>query len=180
MVYDLKQCLFQFHWELQRISTTVSGLNRHHRPRGSPEDEENVKQLSRKIEARLHCLRQGWPYILDRATEDPDGFSLSMPGDLEQLTMLARLCKISYYAEIIYHARGSGVYEFGSSTINSARKVIRDMISQHPGSGLSPAFMWPLFLYIVESTTSDEADWGLKALDHVSDPLWIFPLSKSS
>lgn len=176
VVCDLQQSLFQFYCELQRISTRVSGLNRHHRARGGSEDERKVEQLSNEIEQRLFFLWQGRPWILDAATDDLNCLVSCSPTKREQITLLAALCKISYHAEIVYRARGSGTLHFGSVTINSARAVIRDIVTKtrrvSSGSELDPAFIWPLFLYVVESTDSNEANWGLEAFGQLSNPLW--------
>lgn len=176
VIRDLQQSLFQFYCGLQRISMKVSALNRHNRPRGASEDEMRVSEASDEIVQRLDFLWQGRPWLVDAAAEDISRVMSCPAPILEELMLLARLCRISYHAEIIYHARGSGRGEWGSELINTARKSIRGILGEkRVGSTeakLSPAFIWPLFAYIVESKDSDEADWGLQALDHIDNPLW--------
>ena len=173
---DLKESLFQFYCELQRISVKVSGLNRHHRPRGGPEDERKVEQLSDEIERRLSFLWQGRPWVLDAATDVAHHHTSCSPATLEHVRPLAILCKISYYAEVIYCGRGSGTSAFGSYRLNSARAIIKSSVStamaESPRDELGPAFIWPLFLYIVESTDRDGATWGLQALNQILSPWW--------
>ena len=173
---DLKESLFQFYCELQRISVKVSGLNRHHRPRGGSEDERKVEQLSDEIERRLSFLWQGRPWVLDAATDDTHCPTSCSSATLERVRPLATLCKISYYAEIIYCGRGSGTSAFGSDRLHSARAIIRSSVSaamaEDPRDELGPAFIWPLFLYVVESTDREGADWGLQALSKISSPWW--------
>jgi hypothetical protein len=172
----LQQSLFGFYLELQRISAEVSALNRHHRPRDRPEDELKVDQLSQYIEKRLNFVWQGRPWILDLPAEEISQL-VSHPNALEDLVLLVRLCAISYYAEVIYHARGHGKVPYGSASITEARKEIRAIATSareacYTGGVLHPAFLWPFFMYSAESTEPEDVDWALESLDLVSNALW--------
>ncbi|KAK1761722.1 sterol uptake control 2 [Phialemonium atrogriseum] len=176
-VDSLQQSLFQFYCELQHISTRVSALNRHHRPRGTPADEMKVDDISKDIDQRLKYLWEGRPCLLEVATPDiSHAAAENSANDLSHLAFVARLCKISYNAEIIYHARGHGRSHSQSPTTVAAKGEIRKLIDAREacpeGTSLHPAFIWPLFLYSVESSTQDEVRWALDKLELVSNPLW--------
>ena len=101
----------------------------------------------------------------------------SQASALEDLVLLVRLCTISYYTEVIYHARGHGKLPFGSIYIADARKEIRAIATSAreacpAGSVLPPAFLWPLFMYSAESTEPEDVNWALESLDLVSNALW--------
>lgn len=172
----VQQSLFSFYFELQRISAEVSALNRHHRPRGQSEDELKVDKLSRDIQKRLQFVWQGRPWLLDLPVEEISQ-AISHPHGLDNLVLLVRLCTVSYYTEIIYHARGHGKAPFGSTYIAEARSEVRTIVNLTretcpAGSMLHPAFTWPLFMYSAESTEQEEVTWALESLSLVSNALW--------
>lgn len=175
--------LFHFYCDLQHISTLVSALNRHHRPRGSSEDEFKVDELSKDIVSRLEYLWQERPNIMDVESEKMGQVLIGCSvGQVAHLSLLARLCRVSYCAEIIYHARGQGRSRHASSpAIIAAKAEIRSGIHEaavlaraqpHNQSRLHPAFLWPLFLFAVESNNGDDLALAANYLKMTTDPLW--------
>lgn len=176
------QSLFHFYLELQDISTKASGLNRHHRSRGALEDEVRVDCVAQDIKQQLNFLWQARPPIIDVAQSDLAEL-LKASANLPDLIHLSILCRVSYHAEIIYLSRAHGLNR-GSKEISTARANIRDMIDCGVEAGvnlgqLHPAFIWPLFLYSVESTMSVDVEWAMEKLDRISNPLWQVPFIRT-
>lgn len=167
----LQQVLFQFYFELQKISVQAASMNRHHRPRGVPADEDSVDSVTQLTERQLNHLWQGRPGVLDAVVDH------SAPSKLAPtIYMLARLTKLCYFAEIIYYCRSQGRDTTGR--IQSARAEIRQLIGGDCRTEVDrlllqqPALVWPLFLYCVEAQTQDEVDWALSKFDGFLNPLW--------
>ncbi|SCO58734.1 uncharacterized protein FFMR_15890 [Fusarium fujikuroi] len=168
----IQQALFHFYFELQDISLQVSCLNRHHRSRGTLKDETDVDNISQTLDEQLQYLWEGRPVFIDAVIDEGDWG----PGDgspVSELKLVAILCRICYHAELIYHARAYGRSQPLSSPILNARAAIRQgIVRVSQGQALHPAFMWPLFMYGVETTDATELDWVLDKLNGISDPWW--------
>jgi hypothetical protein len=93
---------------------------------------------------------------------------------LDDLKLIIRLCIASFYAELIYHARGHGKFPPGSTRINEARHKIQGVITDalQDGESLHPAYLWPLFMFAAESTESEDVQWALERLSSISNALW--------
>ncbi|KAJ0128790.1 hypothetical protein HZ326_18293 [Fusarium oxysporum f. sp. albedinis] len=151
----IQQSLFHFYFELQDISLQVSCLNRHHRSRGTLKDERDVETISKSLEQQLQYLWEGRPVFVD------------------VLKLVACLCRICYQAELISHTRAYDRSQPISLPISNARVAIRQGIEQVSQEvALHPAFMWPLFMYAVETTDGAELDWALETLNSISDSWW--------
>ncbi|KAF4335664.1 sterol uptake control 2 [Fusarium beomiforme] len=169
----IQQSLFHFYFELQDISLQVSCLNRHHRSRGTLKDETDVDTISKTLEKQLQCLWEGRPLFIDAVENEGISAAPQEPTRLSELNLVACLCRICYHAEIIYHARAYGRAQPLSPSIVNARAAIRQGIEQVSCmQTLHPAFIWPLFLYAVETMDDDDLEWVLATLQGISDPWW--------
>lgn len=172
----LQQSLFQFYYELQQTSLTASSMNRHHRPRGLPADETKVSATAAVVCRRLQYLWSSRPPVLDSSSAELALISRVSGEGLTALIRMRRLCILCYHAEIIYYLRSLGRHTTKSSDdIQMARARIRSLIDEpHMAEETSdsPALVWPLFLYCVESTHRDEVSWALQRMDMVRGPLW--------
>lgn len=165
----IQQSLFHFYFELQDISLQVSCLHRHHRSRGTLKDERDVETISKSLEQQLQYLWEGRPLFVDVVMDKTSWGA----GDSAKLKLVACLCRICYQAELIYHARAYGRSRPTSLPISNARVAIRQGIEQVSQEvALHPAFMWPLFMYAVETTDGAELDWALETLNSISDSWW--------
>lgn len=175
---SLQQALFQFYLELQRISILAASMNRHHRPRGAPAVESQVDRISCTIARQLENLWQGRPAILDcNMAELSRGLQCSKQ-DLAHISLLSRLCKLCYNAEIIYYCRSQGRVDTLQKKILPAREEMRELIHEMEAEAngetllCQAALAWPLFLYAVESKCQEEATWALAKFESIRNPLW--------
>ncbi|EXA33496.1 hypothetical protein FOVG_15217 [Fusarium oxysporum f. sp. pisi HDV247] len=170
---SIQQSLFHFYFEIQDISLQVSCLNRHHRSRGTLKDETDIDTISKTLEKQLQCLWEGRPLFID-AISDEGGFAHGQDATLlSELNLVACLCRICYHAEIIYHARAYGRSQPLSPSILNARAAIRQGVEKFGSARIiHPAFIWPLFMYAVETTEEDDLEWVLATLQGIKDPWW--------
>ncbi|KAF9760867.1 hypothetical protein IL306_004076 [Fusarium sp. DS 682] len=169
----IQQSLFHFYFGLQDISLQVSCLNRHHRSRGTLKDETDVDTISKTLEKQLQSLWEGRPLYIDAVLDEGSSGAAQETTQLRELNLVACLCHICYHAEIIYHARAYGRSQPLSLSILNARAAIRRGIEQvSRANTLHPAFIWPLFMYAVETTEEDDLEWVLATLQGISDLWW--------
>lgn len=162
----LQQDLFHFYHELQHVSIRASGLDRHHRSRGTSADEMDISHISANIEKRLKFLSQGRPSILRKLADRPG--MCDDQKDLE-ISHLVRLCILAYYAEVLYHARANGKSTGTSPDTITAKQTIRSTVVEiNPSRSDDPALMWPLFQYAIESKTQVEVDWATTAMKPIT------------
>ncbi|KAF5655338.1 hypothetical protein FHETE_11200 [Fusarium heterosporum] len=169
----IQQALFHFYVAFQDISLQVSCLNRHHRSRGTLEDETDVDAISKTLEQQLKFLWEGRPLFID-AVLDEGGVGSDLANDqFPNLRLVAILCQTCYHAEVIYHARAYGRSQSLSPPISDARAAIRQAVDNvSHDQALHPAFLWPLFMYAVETTDTTELDWVVERLNGISNPWW--------
>lgn len=167
--------LFHFYNELQDISVQASALNRHHRSRGTLADETGVHWISVNIANHLNILWQARPWLLRHPTEDVfRGPSNKETNNLCDLLVV--LCRTCYFAEIVYLDRAQSKDHTTSPDAQRAMQQIRLSIEGYSGrmttQFLDAAFLWPLFLYAVESRTMEDIDWAMSMLRLIRNPLW--------
>ncbi|KAJ9620698.1 hypothetical protein H2204_012184 [Knufia peltigerae] len=166
--------LFHFYDELQDISVQASALNRHHRSRGTVADETGVHWISINIANHLNSLWQTRPWLLRHPTT---GLFSSHLQHNQLCDMLVVLCRVCYFAETIYLDRAQSKDRTASPDAQRARQEIRLSVDEFSSRAttqkhLDAAFLWPLFLYAVESRTGADVDWALSKLRLIQDPLW--------
>ena len=165
--------LFEFYFETQRISLAISGLNRHHRSRGFPVDEVEVQQATEVIRKRLHRLWQHRPGLLK--IDFGELCNHLAQGLVDKLSIYADFCNAAYHSELIYLGRGSGEYLTATPEAEEAMRSIRLIVNNDrnsSGQRLDSGYLWPLFLYAVESSKSDGAAWAVAKMRQIKDSLW--------
>jgi Fungal specific transcription factor domain/Fungal Zn(2)-Cys(6) binuclear cluster domain len=173
IVYDsMFDPLFEFYFETQRISLAISGLNRHHRSRSFPVDEIEVQQAADVIRKRLHRLWQRRPGLLK--IDFGELRNHLTQGLVDKLSRYADFCNAAYHSELIYLGRGSGEWLTATPEAEEAMRSIRLIVNNDRNSGgqrLDSGYLWPLFLYAVESSKSDGIAWAVARMRQIKDPL---------
>ncbi|KAK9243910.1 hypothetical protein V1506DRAFT_543005 [Lipomyces tetrasporus] len=169
---SISSTLFEFYLETQIISTQSSGLNRHHRSRGFPADEIEVQQTSELIRRRLYCLWQGRPSILKLCGNDLCGqFSQNQTAII---TRLIDICKAAYFTEVAHLERSHGQWPSATPEAQDAMLQVREIvenINTADATKLGSGFIWPLYIYAVESTEQERATWAVEKLRQVKSPV---------
>jgi hypothetical protein len=171
IIYDsLAGPLFEFYVQTQRIGINICGLNRHHRPRGSPEDEIEADRRAQRIRKDLLRVWQQRPSMLrltrhdlqDRLTDD----------QADNMAPLIDVCNAAYFIEIADLGRSHGKWLTPTPEALEAMRQVRTIVdnSWNHSHVVNPGFMWPIFMVGLEAD-GDGGSWAVQRLRQISNPI---------
>jgi hypothetical protein len=182
----LLQPAFEFHMASQAYSRRVGCHDRHHRPRGTPEDEIEVMKACMGFEEELDELWRRRPSILDLDASQLRHFvSENIARRLEQLFSVYIA---TFWAHFIYIHRVAYwtlqhtpiALKALTQTGNMMRRSVGQPIHQHAfdsnilrttSTSIHPGLMWVCFLFGCEVPDPVQQEWAvlqLRALGRLS------------
>ncbi|KAK9312326.1 fungal-specific transcription factor domain-containing protein [Lipomyces starkeyi] len=172
-LYDsISSSLFEFFFDTQKLSMQISGLNRHHRSRGFPADEIEVQLTADAIRRHLSCLWQQRPSVLKLSRDDLRGHISE--GLVDIITKLICIYNAVYFTEVVYLGRAHGQWPSATPEAQEAMQQIRQIVDNCSTADevkLDSGYMWPLFIYAVESTEQEGAAWAVEKLRQIRNPV---------
>lgn len=155
-------------------------LDRHRRPRGTPEDEEEVTAYARHVINDLHRLWDERPAILDSDRKDlSQVLHPELARDVARLLCVFRACfwsNLCYLYRAAWWNRRTQDEEFA---VEETWKALRGSVDQKAelqktrdldGAGeplLNSAAMWALWVFSTECSDSDKVNWCIGKLEEL-------------
>ncbi|KAK9237693.1 hypothetical protein V1525DRAFT_147409 [Lipomyces kononenkoae] len=171
ILYDsLTAPLFEFYVQTQLVGMQVSGMNRHHRSRCSPEDELDADCVAQHIRKNLRSVWQQRPSILSVSHVDLRGrFTDAQVNDL---CSLIDICNAAYFAEVVHLGRAHGEFLALTSEGLEATRQIRTIVdnSWSRTNLVDPGLMSSIFLYGLEAA-GDGGSWAVQRVRQINNPL---------
>ncbi|KAL6810111.1 hypothetical protein V8C40DRAFT_284585 [Trichoderma camerunense] len=182
----LLQPAFEFHMASQAYSRRVGCHDRHHRPRGTPEDELEVMKACMGFEEELEELWRRRPSILDL---DASQLRLFVSENIaRRLEQLFSVYIATFWAHFIYIHRVAYwtlqhtpiALKALTQTGNMMRRSVGQPIHQHAfdasiprttSTAIHPGLMWVCFLFGCEVSDPVQQEWAvlqLRALGRLS------------
>lgn len=182
----LLQPAFEFHMASQAYSRRVGCHDRHHRPRGTPEDELEVMKACMGFEEELEELWRRRPSILDL---DASQLRLFVSENIaRRLEQLFSVYVATFWAHFIYIHRVAYwtlqhtpiALKALTQTGNMMRRSVGQPIHQHAfdasisrttSTAIHPGLMWVCFLFGCEVSDPVQQEWSvlqLRALGRLS------------
>ncbi|KAL7897646.1 hypothetical protein HDV63DRAFT_376460 [Trichoderma sp. SZMC 28014] len=182
----LLQPAFEFHMASQAYSRRVGCHDRHHRPRGTPEDEMEVMKACMGFEEELEELWRRRPSILDL---DASQLRLFVSENIaRRLEQLFSVYIATFWAHFIYiHRVAYWTLQHTAiarkalkETGNMMRRSVGQPIHQHAfdasisrttSTAIHPGLMWVCFLFGCEVSDPVQQEWAvlqLRALGRLS------------
>lgn len=170
---------FEFHITSQAFSRRIGSYDRHHRSRGTPEDEREVMNACMGFEEELQELWKRRPGVLSLNAEQLGQF---VSRDIA--TRLERLFSIyiaTFWAHFVYIHRVAFwtlkhtaiVYKALQQVGNMMRRSVGQPIDQHsfdptvrriPANSIHPGLMWVCFLFGCEVEDPVQQEWAVLQL----------------
>ena len=167
------EAVFRFHLDLQAISLRIANLSHYHRSRRTSKDQEDVSMLMARAEAELYLLWQSRPSIMKR--ESGDIHAQFPPSSTSVLTRQIAVSKAAYYTELVEIGRNHSEQQTATPEGHEAMRRIRDLVDgERDALGeekLSAGFLRPLFLYGIECTQVEGAQWAVQRMREIRDPI---------
>jgi hypothetical protein len=186
--YIIKQSVLRdavcFHHESEQFLRKIAMLDRHHRPRGSPQDEIEVTAIARQLVDDLHQLWGERPGILDLEIDDlrsllhPD-----LATEVARLLCVFRACFFSHFCYLYRaawwdHSMQADQQFAMDETWRSLRGSVDlsseiDEETRLDGTTgdkvpiLNSAVMWALFTFTTECLDSNKAAWCIAKLNQL-------------
>lgn len=164
--------LFEFYLRLQHISIQTSTLNRHQRSRGTPADEREVHQVITHLRREIYVLWHSRTHLL--RLEPSELRAHLSPAVAEPVITLVDICTATYFAQLVDLGRTLGDPPLAAPDAKQAMRKIRRIVDTScAGSHKKPdsGYLWPLFLYALESMEEEEAQWAVERLRQIKDPI---------
>ena len=169
----------QFHLTSQAFSRRIGGHDRHHRTRGTPEDESEVMAACMNIEQELQELWRRRPGILNITAKHLEEFvSSSIARRLEQLfsvyiatfwTHFIYIHRVAYWDLKHTPIVTKAIHESGRMMRRSIGQPedqprFDRSIPRTSGNVIHPGLMWPCFMFGCEATGLEEREWAVLQL----------------
>lgn len=171
-----------FHHRSEQFLRRVAMLDRHRRPRGTPEDEVEVTASARHIINDLHKLWDERPAIMDSDRQELSQVLHSeLARDVARLLCVFRACfwsNFCYLYRAAWWGRRTQDEQFaieqtwkalrGSVDLGAELEKTRDL----DGAGeppLNSAAMWALWVFSTECDNSDKVNWCIGKLEELGD-----------
>lgn len=165
--------LFEFYTELQKISVQISHLNRHHRPRGMPADEGQVHQIFEKLEKEFSSLWQSRSSLLRQTPSDVRAHLSAQVAN--PIIKMMGLCTASYHSGRVDLRRSYGRPLLAplesKKAMDEIRRIVDGDYNSFDGGSLCSGYLWPIFVYALESMDTEEIRWAVTRLRQVQNPL---------
>ncbi|KAF5537619.1 C6 finger domain-containing protein [Fusarium mexicanum] len=177
---------FEFHIVSQAYSRRIGSYDRHHRPRGTPEDEREVMDACMAFEEELQELWQRRPGILNlNAAQLGQFVARDIANRLEQLFSIYIATFWNHYVYIhrvaFWTLKHTPIMQKAlQQSGNMMRRSISQPIDQHafdptiqrtPANSIHPGLMWVCFLFGCEVEDPIQQEWAvlqLRALGELS------------
>lgn len=165
--------LFEFYLEVQKLSVQISHLNRHHRPRGMPADEGQVQQIFEKLEKEFSSLWHSRTSLLRQTPVDARAHLSAQVAN--PIIKMMGLCIASYHSGRVDLRRSYGRPLLASpeskKAMDEIRRVVDGDYNSFHGGLLCSGYLWPIFVYALESMNTVDAHWAVTRLRQVHNPL---------
>lgn len=171
---------FEFHMASQAYSRRIGCYDRHHRSRGTPEDEREVMNACMGFEEDLQALWKKRPGVLSLSAEQLGYFvSSDIASRLEQLFSIYMA---TFWNHFIYIHRVAfwtlkhtpivkkAIYEAGNMMRRSVGQPIDDYLFDRslprtPANSIHPGLMWVCFLWGCEVEDPVQQEWAVLQLE---------------
>ncbi|TKA78238.1 hypothetical protein B0A55_04787 [Friedmanniomyces simplex] len=178
LISTLSEPLFVFYLRLQLLSTRVADLSHYHRSRTTGADQEEVSVLMSSLQGRIEALWQHRPRLM----RSPPGELRAQlaPTVAEPLILLATLCSLTYYTELVEIGRNLSDSQRASPEARVLMAKAREIVSSPDcGAGLDDggrpyvhhAYFRALFLYAIESFDEADTRWAVAHMRQIKDPV---------
>ncbi|KAG5761750.1 hypothetical protein H9Q72_010144 [Fusarium xylarioides] len=170
---------FEFHMVSQAYSRRVGSYDRHHRPRGTPEDEKEVMDACMAFEEELQELWQRRPGILNlNAAQLGQFVARDIASRLEQLFSIYIATFWNHYVYIhrvaFWTLKHTPIMQKAlQQSGNMMRRSINQPIDQHAfdptiqrtaANSIHPGLMWVCFLFGCEVEDPIQQEWAVQQL----------------
>ncbi|ETN44116.1 uncharacterized protein HMPREF1541_10666 [Cyphellophora europaea CBS 101466] len=187
MLQSLTEPLYNFHFQLQLLSSQVADLSHYHRSRVTSSDQEEVFALIASLKSQMQRL---WTTRPATMRSPPAEIRSHLSQHLsEPLLHLIATCTAAYHHEIVEVGRNLSDPPFASPEARDHLASVRALIESPDWPTTSPstasnddddaatsgklhaAFLRPLFLYAIESIHQAETEWAVEQMRRIKDPV---------
>ncbi|KAK9327090.1 hypothetical protein V1520DRAFT_387739 [Lipomyces starkeyi] len=84
------------------------------------------------------------------------------------------ICNAVYFTEVVYLGRAHGQWPSATLEAQEAMQKIRQIVDNCSTADevkVDSGYMWPLFIYAVESTEQEGAAWAVEKLRQIRNPV---------
>jgi hypothetical protein len=173
-----------FHHRSEQFLRRVAMLDRHRRPRGTPEDEVEVTASARSIINDLHRLWDERPAILDSDRQElSQVLHPELARDVARLLCVFRACFWSNFCYLYRAAWWDRRTKDEEFAVEQTWKALRGSVDQKvelqktrdlDGAGeplLNSAAMWALWVFSTECSDSDKVNWCIGKLEELGQAM---------
>lgn len=156
-VYNaLNKDLFAFYLKIEQFTRRIIQIDKWHRPRGSLNDEVEVLQIGKQIDADMDAQWSSRPALLDKAIYPGDLAGVLQEPFANRLYDAVRQYLAIFHAHRVYLHRVAFRRYPRQAKVDQAMQVVLELAKVGAAERiLSPAFKWPLFMVGLEADTSD-------------------------
>lgn len=159
---------FRFYLKTGQFTHRIVQIDKWHRPRGTLNDELEVLQIGKQIDADLDSHWRARPRLLDKAVY-PESLASVVQGPLaRRLCGTIRQYLVHFHAHRVYLHRVAFRRYPREEKVDHAMQEILSLARVDSDDGVLPAaFKWPLFLVGLEANVQ-EREWVESTLSRMA------------
>ncbi|KIW46834.1 uncharacterized protein PV06_02466 [Exophiala oligosperma] len=169
MLHSLLQPAIEWYMDTQAFCRKISSHDRHHRPRGTPDDEFAVIVASKQLEEQLWEIWDQRPAMISLSK---DQLCSMLPTDLAlRLHEVYSVHLACYWVLFVYLHRVVWWNLPHSATTTSALNRVWELFQQCYGEEIDgskivhPGLLWQVFLFGSECTDETHRTWSVQQLE---------------
>lgn len=160
LIYNaINQAPFAFYLKTQQFSRRITLIDKWHRSRGSLNDELEVLQIGKEIDADLEALWSIRPATLDKCIDPANLVDVFQEPLAERFCAVVRQYLANFQAHVVYlHRVAFRAYPRQEKVDKAMNEVLR-LASIDAAKGVLPSgLLWPLFMVGLEASL-EHRDW---------------------